>query len=128
MAEKKEPSQRQLRVGQEIKKLVASMLEKGEIRDEVVQDSFITITEARISPDLKYCSIYLMTLNGDKIQEVVDAMNGYAWFVRKQLGAKLKLRYTPEVNFRVDDTFEQVDHIERLLRDPRVVQDLKDNI
>lgn len=127
MAEKKEPSQRQLRVGQEIKKVVASMLEKGEIRDEIIQNSFITITEARISPDLKYCNIYIMTLNGDKIQEVVEVMNNYAWFVRKQLGAKLKLRYTPEVVFRVDDTFEQVDHIERLLRDPRVAQDLKDN-
>ena len=128
MTEKKEPTQRQLRVGQEIKKVIASMLEKGEIRDEVVQNSFITITEARISPDLKYCNIYIMTLNGDKIQEVVDAMNKYAWFVRKQLGVKLKLRYTPEVNFRIDDTFEQVDHIERLLRDPRVAQDLKGNI
>ena len=128
MTEKKEPSQRQLRVGQEIKKVIASMLEKGEIRDEVVQNSFITITEARISPDLKYCNVYLMTLNGDKITEVVKAMNEYAWFVRKQLGAKLKLRYTPEVNFRVDDTFEQFDNIARLLRYPSVALDLEGHI
>ncbi len=125
MAEYKEPSQRQLRVGQEIKRIIANILEKGEIRNEEVQNSFITITEARVSPDLKYCTVYLMTLNGEKINEVVDAMNSFAWFVRKQLGVKLQVRYTPEVNFKADDTFEQVDHIEKLLRDPKVAQDLK---
>ena len=121
----KEPSQRQLRVGQEIKKIVTSVLERGDLRSKEVREAIITVTEVRVSPDLKYATAYIMTLNGKNLGLVLEMLNQEAWIFKKQIGAKLQLRYTPEVNFRVDDTFTEVDRIEKLLRDPKVAQDLE---
>lgn len=121
----KEPSQRQLRVGQEIKRVLASVLERGEIRSEIVKSSFITITEVRVSPDLKYAHAYVMTLNGKDLGLVLEELNADAWIFKKQIAGKLQLRYTPELSFRADDTFAEVDKIEQLLRHPKVAQDLK---
>lgn len=120
----KEPSQRQLRVGQEIKKIITSVLERGDLRSQEVRDAIITVTEVRVSPDLKYATAYIMTLNGKNLGLVIEMLNEEAWVFKKQVGAKLQLRYTPDINFRVDDTFTEVDRIEKLLRDPKVAQDL----
>jgi len=124
MAEKKEPSQRQLRVGQEVRKILAAMIEKGEIRNLQPINTLITLTEVKVSPDLKYAFVYLMTSNGEKLDEVMEGLQLAANYLRKQVGAKLQLRYAPELVFKIDDTFEQVDYIEKLLRDPKVQQDL----
>lgn len=120
----KEQSQRQLRVGQEIKRVIASVLERGEVRSPELNDAFITITEVRVSPDLKYATAYIMTLNGKNLGIVLEALNAESWVFKKQIGAKLQLRYTPDLTFRVDDTFSEVDRIENLLRNPKVAQDL----
>ena len=120
----KEPSQRQLRVGQEIKKIIMSVIERGDLRSKELRESLITVTEVRVSPDLKYATAYIMTLNGKNLGLVIEMLNEEAWVFKKQIGAKLQLRYTPEVNFRVDDTFTEVDRIEKLLRNPKVAQDL----
>ena len=125
MAEKKEPSQRQLRVGQEVRKILASMIEKDEIRNLQSIDTLITITEVKVSPDLKYAFVYLMTGNGEKLNEVMEGLQLAANYLRKQVSAKLQLRYAPELVFKIDDTFEQVEYIEKLLRNPKVQQDLK---
>ena len=65
-----------------------------------------------------------MTLNGKNLGLVLEMLNEEAWIFKKQVGAKLQLRYTPDINFRVDDTFTEVDRIEKLLRNPKVAQDL----
>ena len=120
----KEPSQRQLRVGQEIKKIITSVLERGDLRSKEVREAIITVTEVRVSPDLKYATAYIMTLNGKNLGLVLEMLNEEAWIFKKQIGTKLQLRYTPDINFRVDDTFTEVDRIENLLRNPKVAQDL----
>ncbi len=120
----KEPSQRQLRVGQEIKKIITSVLERGDLRSKEVREAIITVTEVRVSPDLKYATAYIMTLNGKNLGLVLEMLNEEAWIFKKQIGTKLQLRYTPDINFRVDDTFTEVDRIEKLLRNPKVAQDL----
>ncbi len=120
----KEPSQRQLRVGQEIKKILAGFIDHGEIRNLEGIHTMVTITEVRVSPDLKYASVYMMTTNGEYLKEVLEGLQLAANYLRKQVAGKLQLRYAPELVFKVDDTFEQVDKIERLLRDPKVQEDL----
>lgn len=124
----KEQSQRQLRVGQEIKKVIAAALERGEARSTELEQAFITITEVRVSPDLKYATAYVMTLNGRDLPEVLDKLNEEAWVFKKQIGAKLQLRYTPELNFKEDESFSQADKIEKLLRNPRVAKDLENTV
>ncbi len=126
MAEK-EPSQRQLRVGQEIKKIIAGQIERGEVRNLEGINVLVTIMEARVSPDLKYCNVYFITSQNDKNEEVREALQLAANHFRKVVGAKTELRYVPEINFRIDESFAQVDKMERLFRDPRVTQDLKKN-
>jgi len=121
----KEPSQRQLRVAQEIKKIIAGALEKGEVRNPLLLDNMITITDVDISPDLKLCTIYFMTLNGQNLGQIEDDLNAETWGLKKLIASKLKLRYTPDLNFRMDTSFEEVDRIEKLLRDPKVAKDLE---
>ena len=125
MAENKEPSQRQLRVAQEIKRVITSVLERGDMRSEDIRSAFITLTEVRVSPDLKYVTAYVMTLNGKNLGLVLEMLNAEKGVFKKQIASKLQLRYTPDITFRADDTFAEVDRIEKLLRHPKVAQDLK---
>lgn len=125
MVNTKEPSQRQLRVGQEIRRIISSEIERGEVRNLQGIDTMVTITDVRVSPDLKYCNVYIMTLNGEKLKEVFDGLVLAANHFRKSIGRNTSLRYVPEIVFRIDDTFAEVDKIERLMHDPRVQQDLK---
>ena len=119
-----ELSQRQLRVGQEIRKIIAGALEKGEARSQEIAEAFITITQVVMSPDLKYATVYLMTLNGKNLGVVLEQLNADKWVFKKLIASKLKLRFTPELNFRVDDTFAEADRINKLMHDPKVMADL----
>ncbi len=121
----KEPSQRQRRIAQEIKKIIAGALERGEVRNPLILDNFVTITDVDISPDLKLCTVYFMTLNGKNLGQIEDDLNAETWGLKKIIATKLKLRYTPDLNFRMDISYEEVDRIEKLLRDPKVAKDLE---
>lgn len=129
MAENKEPSQRQLRVGQEIKKIIAGEIQRDEVRNLEGINVLVTIIEARVSPDLKYCSVFFITSDKSRDEEVYEALQLAAGHFRKVIGRKTELRYVPEIIFKIDDSFEQVDKIEKLLRDPKVKADLtKDKV
>ncbi len=123
MAEK-EPSQRQLRVGQEIKKIIANQIQRDEIRNLQGIDTLVTVMEVRVSPDLKYATVYVITSDKSTEQAVIGGLQLAANYLRKVIISKTDLRYVPELSFRIDKTFEEVDKIEKLLRDPKVKQDL----
>ena len=124
MTSQKEPSQRQLRVAQEVKRVVMSVLERGDLRAEEVRNAFITLTEVRVSPDLKYVTAYVMTLNGKNLGVVLEMLNAEKGAFKKEIASKLQLRYTPDITFRADDTFVEMERIDKLLRHPKVAQDL----
>ncbi|MBR2136687.1 MAG: 30S ribosome-binding factor RbfA [Alphaproteobacteria bacterium] len=117
-------SQRQLRVGQEVRKVIASAIEQGDVRSPEIAEAFITITQVVMSPDLKYATVYLTTLNNKNQGIVLEQMSAEKWLFKKLVADKLKLRFTPEINFRIDDTLDEVERIERLMSDPKVVADL----
>ncbi len=119
-----ELSQRQLRVGQEVRRVIAEAIEKGEVRSPEISAAFITVTQVIMSPDLKYATVYLTTLNGKSLGVVLEQLAAEKWLFKKLVAAKLKLRYTPEINFRADDTFEEVERINKLMSDPKVQKDL----
>ena len=119
-----ELSQRQLRVGQEIQKVIATAIEQGDVRSEEIAKAFITITKVVMSPDLKYATVYLTTLNGKNLGIVLEQLDADKWLFKKQVANKLKLRFTPEINFRADDTFDEVERINKLMHDPKVMADL----
>ena len=120
----KAPSQRQLRVGEELRHAIAWILERGEIRDPGLGAQPVTVTEVRVSPDLRYATAYVMPLGGGDTEQVVAALNRAASFVRRRIGRAVKLRYLPGINFVADATFDQAQHIDELLRDPAVARDL----
>lgn len=115
----KAPTQRQLRVGEEIRHALAVVFERGEIRDPALQDVSITITEVRVSPDLKNATAFVMPLGGDReqAQDTVDALSRARPFLRRCLAKAIQLRYVPDIHFNVDHSFEQVERIDQLLRD-----------
>lgn len=121
----KEQSQRQLRVGQEIKRIIAEEIQHDNVRNLEDIDTMVTITEVQVSPDLKYCNVYFISSDNDKNKEVMGGLQLAAGHFRKVIGKKTTLRYVPEINFRLDETFAEVDRIEKLLRDPKVAQDLE---
>ncbi len=122
-----ELSQRQLRVGQEVRRVIAEAIEQGDVRSPELAEAFITITQVVMSPDLKYATVYLTTLNGKNMGVILEQLTAEKWLFKKLLAAKLKLRFTPEINFRVDDTFDEVERINKLMNDPKVQADLAED-
>lgn len=121
----KELSQRQLRVGQEIKRIIAAEIDFGRVRNLEGIDVLVTIMEARVSPDLKYADVFFVTSNSQKENEVQNGLQLAANHFRKVIASKTALRYVPEIRFFVDDTMAEADKIEKLLHNPKVVQDLE---
>ena len=112
----KAPSQRQLRVGEEIRHVMADILGRGELRDPDLADVSITVTEARPSPDLKRATVYVMPLGGGDQGAVVDALNRAASFLRGRLGAQVALKFTPTLQFEVDRSFAEAERVDAILR------------
>jgi ribosome-binding factor A len=118
------PSQRQLRVGEELRHALAEVLRRGDFRDPELQNLNVTVTEVRISPDLRNATAFITPLGGGQVGETVAAMRRAAAFFRAQIARAIKLRYVPTLSFEADTSFEYAEHINRLLHDPEVARDL----
>lgn len=114
-----------LRVGELVRHALAQMLQRGEIIDPVLENATITVPEVRMSPDLKLASCYVMPLGGQNAEEIVAALNHHHRFIRGAIGHQIDLKYAPDFRFFVDETFEEADRIESILRSERVQRDLK---
>lgn len=113
----KAPSQRQLRVGEEIRHALARILAQGHLRDPELRDVPITVTEVRASPDLRAATAFVMPLGGGEEAAVVKALNRAAPYLRGQLGREVTLRYTPSLRFEVDRSFAEAERVEARLRE-----------
>ena len=119
------PSQRQLRVGEEIRHLLSGILNEGHIRDKALAGVSITVTEVRVSPDLQSATVFCTPLGGEHVDEVINALDRARAFIRGRLGSRLALRYTPELRFKRDASFEEAERIGNLLKSPRVKRDIE---
>jgi ribosome-binding factor A len=124
--DKRGPSQRQLRVGEELRHLLAALLERGEMRDPDLRGASITVTAVDVSPDLRNATAFIMPLGGQEEQRLLAAMRRAAPWFRAQVGERAALRHAPEIRFEIDRSFDEADRIGTLLRRPDVVRDLKD--
>ena len=120
-------SQRQLRVGELIRHELADMFSRGDIHDPVIQSHLITVPEVRMSPDLRLATVYIMPLAGRDTDEVVAAFERNKKFLRGEVAHTINLKFAPDLRFRVDDRFAEVERIEKLLRSPEVKRDLTKN-
>ena len=119
-------SQRQLRVGEELRHIIAELIERGGMRDPDLRGASITITAVDVSPDLHNATAFIMPLGGQDSGRVVAAMRRAAPWFRTRVGEKAGLRHVPEIRFEIDKSFDAVDRIDSLLRRPDVARDLKD--
>ncbi|MBN8911376.1 MAG: 30S ribosome-binding factor RbfA [Rhizobiales bacterium] len=121
----KGPTQRQLRVGELIRHKLAEMLARGEIYDDVLASHVVTISEVRMSPDLRLATAYVMPLGGKDTKIVLEALTRNSKFIRGEISHAVDLRVAPEVRFREDETFEEVSRIDRLLHSEKVRRDVE---
>jgi ribosome-binding factor A len=120
------PSQRSLRVGELVRHALAAIFARGDVDDDALRGTVITVPEVRMSPDLKIANAYIMPLGGQHAEEIVAALNRHAKYVRGRVAPQINMKFAPEVRFFVDETFEEASRIDALLRSKKVQQDLDD--
>jgi ribosome-binding factor A len=120
----KAPSQRQLRVAEEIRHVLAGVFARGEIRDPELADVAVTVTEVRIGPDLKRATVFVTRLGRSDIAEKLPALKRAAPFLRAQVAKALRLRAAPDLSFLADTSIDYAMHVDELLRAPEVARDL----
>ncbi|MCW4117097.1 30S ribosome-binding factor RbfA [Aurantimonas sp. MSK8Z-1] len=122
----KGPSQRQLSVGETVRHALTQVLQRGDIRDPLLETAVVSVTEVRMTPDLKLGTAYVSVLGQEEVEPFVEALNRNARFIRGRLGPALKqMKYMPEVRFRPDTSFDNYARIDALLRSPEVARDLE---
>jgi ribosome-binding factor A len=119
------PTQRQLRAGELMRHALVEILREEEINDPDLAGISVTVTEVRMSPDLRNATIFIEPLGGDHAGEVVKALNRHGKFLRGRLGRSIDMKFTPALKFLHDESFDEAARMNRLFDDPRVAQDLK---
>jgi ribosome-binding factor A len=114
-----------LRVGEMIRHKLAEMLARGEIHDDTLASHVVTISEVRMSPDLKLATAYVVPLGGKDIKPVLEALTRNRKYIRGEVAHAVDLRVSPDVRFREDDTFEESARIARLLMSEKVRRDVE---
>jgi ribosome-binding factor A len=123
-AASKGPSQRQLRLGELIRHAMAELLQRGAIYGEALSSTIVTVPEVRLSPDLKIATVYVMPLGGADAKPVIDDLSNSRGFIRSEVARHVNMKFAPDLRFRRDETFDEAERINRLLRSPVVRQDL----
>jgi ribosome-binding factor A len=124
-------SVRVLKVGERVRHILSELLARGEVHDDVVSAAHISVTEVRMTPDLRNATAYVKALlaAGPKVsdEEVVHALRQNTAFLQREVAQRLGLKFAPKLKFRKDESFAEADRIEALLRDPKVARDLDDS-
>ncbi|MBV9587266.1 MAG: 30S ribosome-binding factor RbfA [Alphaproteobacteria bacterium] len=120
----REPSQRQLRVGEELRHRLAELLRPGELRDPALHGANITVTEVRLSPDLRNATAFVMPLGGAQTGEIMAGLRRSAPFLKNRLARSIELRHVPNITFALDNAFDSAARISQLLASPAVERDL----
>ncbi len=120
----KAPSHRQLRVGEELRHALSRILARGELRDPSLADLNLTVTEVRLSPDLKNATAFVVPLGGGGLEAAVAALNRAGGFFRSRLAQEVALRHAPRVAFAPDRSFDEARRVDEILERPRVRRDL----
>ncbi|MCE0506053.1 MULTISPECIES: 30S ribosome-binding factor RbfA [unclassified Roseivivax] len=120
------PSQRQLRVGELVRRALSDVLMRGDLHDPDLAGMSITVGEVRVSPDLKVATAYVVPLGGRGQDTLVKLLARNAGELRKLVAKNVKLKFAPELRFRLDETFDKLDETRRLFNQDDVRRDLDD--
>ncbi|WP_420607749.1 30S ribosome-binding factor RbfA [Novosphingopyxis sp.] len=115
---------RTLRVGEQMRHILSELLVRGEVHDPRLAGETISVTEVRMSPDLRHATVFFKPLLGQNQVEIGAALKDNAGYLKGEVAKRVRMKYAAELKFLIDESFEEGDHIDRLLRDPKVAQDL----
>ena len=115
---------RSLRVGEQIRHALSDILSRGDVHDETLASHLVTITEVRMSPDLRHATVFAKPLLGADEEVVLKAMRTHTAYLQREVARRINLKYAAKLKFLGDESFDEGSHIDKLLRDPHVARDL----
>lgn len=118
-------SVRLLKVGEQVRHVLSELLTRQQVHDEVLSAHAVSVTEVRMSPDLRHATVFVKPLLGVDEEVVLKALRTHTAFFQKQVAAKLRLRYAAKIKFLPDESFDEASRIDALLADPKVRRDLE---
>ena len=117
-------SVRVLRVGEQVRHVLSEILQRGDVHDDVLAKHMVSITEVRMSPDLRHATVFVKPLLGKDEEAVIKALRTNTAYLQREVAHRVKMKYAAKLKFLADESFEEASHIDQLLRDPQVVRDL----
>jgi len=115
---------RLLKVGEQVRHVISDLLTRQEVHDEVLTAHSVSVTEVRMSPDLRHAGVYVKSLLGADEDAVIKALRTNTAFFQREVAGRLKLKYAAKIKFLPDESFDEASRIDALLADPRVARDL----
>ena len=115
---------RLLLVGEQVRHILAEILTRGDVHDETLAKHTVSVTEVRMSPDLKHALVFIKSLLGQDEEAVLKALRTNTAYLQREVAKRVQLKYAAKLKFRADESFDEGSHIDKLLRDPKVAQDL----
>jgi ribosome-binding factor A len=119
-----ERSVRLLRVGEQVRHILSEILQRGDVHDETLASHMVSITEVRMSPDLRHATVFVKPLLGKDEEAVLKALRTNTAYLQREVAARVKMKYAAKLKFLADESFDEGTHIDQLLRAPKVAQDL----
>lgn len=120
------PSVRVLRVGEQVRHILSDILARGDVHDDVLTAQPVSVTEVRMSPDLRHATVFVKPLLGKDEDAVLKALRTNTAYLQKTVAAKVRMKYAAKLKFLADESFDEASHIDALLRNPKVARDLGD--
>jgi len=117
-------SVRLLKVGERVRHVLSEILARQQVHDDTLTAHSVSVTEVRMTPDLRQATVYVKPLLGAEEGEVVVALRQNTAYLQREVAKRLGLKFAPKLKFRADESFEEADRIQRLLSDPKVARDL----
>lgn len=117
-------SVRLLRVGEQVRHALSEILMRGDVHDDVLASHLVSVTEVRMSPDLRHATVFVKPLLGSDEAEVLAALKTHVRYLRGEVARRVNTKYAAALKFVADESFDEGSHIDRLLRDPKVARDL----
>jgi ribosome-binding factor A len=121
------PSVRLLRVGEEVRHILAGILQRGDVHDDTLASHMVSVTEVRMSPDLRHATVFVKPLLGKDEDEVLKALRTNTAYLQREVAKRVRTKFAAKLKFIGDESFEEGSHIDALLRDPKVAQDLSED-
>ncbi|HEX7656003.1 MAG TPA: 30S ribosome-binding factor RbfA [Sphingomonas sp.] len=117
-------SVRTLRVGEQVRHILSEILARGDVHDETLTKHLVSVTEVRMSPDLRHATVFVKPLLGKDEEAVLKALRTNTAYLQREVAHRVKMKYAAKLKFLADESFDEGSHIDALLRDPKVAQDL----